>query len=554
MSLMSTCLFSRCLLALLVVHTVSAQVASPIRFTFQSIPFRLENSETPNRHAPETMAGGVAVFDFDNDGDLDIYFANGASIPSLKKDDNRFWNRLFSNDGKGSFSDVTEKARVAGSGYDTGVAAADFDNDGFIDLFVGGVHHNTLFRNNGNGTFSDITAASGIQARDDDAGPLWSVGGVWADVNRDGLLDLFVVNYLAWNPTTEPPCEEKSVREYCHPKFYKKTPNDLYLNAGAGKFRQSLRGSTACARVPAKAWVLLPGISILMGGPTSSCRMTSFRTRCFVNKDGKRLDELAFESGTALLDSGRSISGMGTDARDLDNDGLLDLMVVALDDETFPVYRNTGKGVFADVTVATGMASASLPMAGFSVNLADFDNDGWRDAFVSRGHVQSLNAAPRITVEQHNSVLRNVGGKSFAALTAEAGFASQPAARHRGAAIGDFDGDGRLDIVVTALSKPAEIWRNVSPGVAGWIALKLVGTSHQPRRYRRSGKSHCRKAHELRPVLHHCRLRLLERWTDALRPWSRCETSRCRGPLAFRHRATVDGRKGESSAEDNRAS
>jgi enediyne biosynthesis protein E4 len=475
-NLMSTRLLAGFLLLLFRFHEIPAQSTSPIRFTFQPIPFRLENSETPNRHAPETMAGGVAVFDFDNDGDLDIYFANGAGIPSLKKDDKHFWNRLYANDGKGAFSDVTEKAGVAGSGYDMGIAVADFDNDGFADLFVGGVHKNTLFHNNGNGTFTDVTASSGIQARDPEAGPLWSVGGVWADVNRDGLLDLFVVNYLAWDPASERPCQDTGVREYCHPKFYKKTPNDLYLNAGGGKFRRVSEQYGLRAR-PGKGMGVAAGDLNSDGWPDFFVPNDKLSNTMFMNKDGKSLEELAFENGTALLDSGRSISGMGVDARDLDNDGLLDLMLVALDDETFPVYRNTGKGVFTDVTIPTGMAAASLSMAGFSVNLADFDNDGWRDVFVARGHVQSLNATPRIAVEQHNSVLRNVGGKSFTALTGEAGFMSQSAARHRGAAVGDFDGDGRLDIVVTALAKPAEIWRNASAGTAAWIALKLTGTT-----------------------------------------------------------------------------
>src|SRR5689334_22413951 len=217
---------------------VAAGAESPIRFRYQPISFRLENSETPERHAPETMAGGVAIFDYNNDGNLDIFFTNGADIRTLRKTSPKYSNRLFENDGKGNFKDVTAKAGLAGMGFDNGVAVGDYDNDGYKDLFVAGVHGNRLYHNNGDGTFTDVTAKAGLDRPDAQYGPLWSVGGAWLDVNNDGLLDLFVVNYLAWDRRIEQRCEASpGVYDYCHPKFYKPTPNQLFVNNGDGTFR-----------------------------------------------------------------------------------------------------------------------------------------------------------------------------------------------------------------------------------------------------------------------------------------------------------------------------
>ena len=453
--------------------------ASPIRFTYQPIDFTLDSCETAERHAPETMAGGVAVFDYNNDGAPDIFFTNGADIRSLKKTSPKYSNRLFRNDGKGGFQDVTGAAGLAGTGFDVGVAIGDYDNDGYEDIFVGGVHRNTLYHNNGNGTFTDVTTKAGLNKPDRDYGPLWSVGGAWVDINNDGLLDLIVVNYLSWNIDTEPACLEGNHRDYCHPKMYKPTPNQIFLNNGDGTFRDISVESGVRAH-PGK------GMGIGVADYDLDGKMDFFVTNdkmynsLFHNKGEGKFEEVAFDANVALRENAELISGMGVDFRDLDNDGYPDIAMVALDDETFPIFRNTGKGDFADVTDTSRVAALSMSMSGYSPTIFDFDNDGWKDIFVTRGHVQSLQAAPRVTVAQPNTVFRNLGaikgGIRFDALTAEAGLAVKPAQRHRGSAVGDFNGDGRLDVVVTAIGARAEVWINQSPGANHWLELKLEGT------------------------------------------------------------------------------
>ena len=482
---------------------------APSGSTYQPIDFRLDSCETPERHAPETMAGGVAIFDYNNDGKLDVFFTNGADINTLKKNSPKYSNRLFENDGAGHFRDVTAKAGLAGTGYDTGVAIGDYDNDGHEDIFIGGVHRNTLYHNNGDGTFTDVTAKAGLSNKPDpEFGPLWSVGGAWVDVNNDGLLDLLIVNYVQWNVNKEPECLDNGHKEYCHPRFYGKTPNQLFLNNGDGTFTDATASSGLRAH-PGKGMAAGVADYDLDGKMDIFVANDKLFNSLFHNQGDGKFDEVAFDANVALREDGVYISGMGVDFRDIDNDGYPDICVVALDNETFPVYKNTGKGDFVEVTAKSKMAQLSAAMAGYSPMIADFDNDGWKDIFVSRGHVQSPLAAPRLVIDQHNSVFRNLGGMEFSALTDEAGFAAVAPSRHRGSAMGDLNGDGRLDIVVTALSAPAEIWMNQSPGSNHWLELRLEGTKSNRDAHWRSHQDRHQERRSIQSRHHQRGLRLL---------------------------------------------
>lgn len=441
--------------------------------TFKVTPLEMivRNGATGNKHLVETMIAGVAVFDYDNDGWPDIYVANGAALPGLQKTGPSYFNRLFRNNRDGTFADVTTKAGVMGTGYSMGVAMGDFDNDGNIDLFVTSVKSNTLYRNRGDGTFEDVTEQAGLGEQGK-----WAVAAGWFDFDNDGLLDLFVVRYVVWDAAKEIFCgalpdtnlNRAGYRQYCHPSLYQPLANTLYRNLGNGKFRDVSKESGIGEK-------LGKGMGVAFGDFDGDGKLDIFVANdtvpnfLFHNEGNGTFRESALEAGVAYNADGKSISAMGADFRDVDNDGHEDLFVTALSDETFPLFRNLGNGSFADVTYPSGIGKAVIPWTGWSNGVFDFNNDGWKDLFVAGGHVMdNAEASSNRPSRQSSLVFLNKGRGRFDAerLPGEA--------LHRGAAFGDFNRDGKVDVVVTRLNEPPLVLLNTS--VAGnWIGFRLIG-------------------------------------------------------------------------------
>ncbi|HTW80379.1 MAG TPA: CRTAC1 family protein [Terracidiphilus sp.] len=455
---------------------------SQIRFeeiaTKSGLHFNTLNCATPNKNQIETMVAGVALFDYDGDGFLDVYLVNGAEIPSLVKNSPAYWNRLFRNNRDGTFTDVTEKAGVAGAGYGMGVAVGDYDNDGWPDLFVANVTGNQLFHNHGDGTFTEVTAEAGVAGAQHNGRKMWSVGAGWFDYNNDGLLDLFVVNYCQWEVNKDPYCALKEgLRAYCHPNQYAPLYNTLYRNNGDGTFTDVTR-ETGIAAAFGK------GMSVSFADYDGDGFLDAFVANdttpnfLFHNIDGKRFEEVGVVAGVAFSPDGNALSGMGSDFRDVNNDGLPDVWHTAVDHEAFPLYLNQGGGQFLDATVASGLGRLTNHMTGWGNGICDFDNDGWKDLFAARANVMDniQLAIPSQAYPERNSIFRNLRNGRFEEVGDQAGPDFLVVGAHRGVAFGDIDNDGRIDAVVTSLNEPVKLFHNVSPTGNHWILLKLVGT------------------------------------------------------------------------------
>ena len=421
------------------------------------LPAVLKNSPTAERHQIETMPGGVAIFDFDNDGKPDIFLVNG---------DGSHPNKLYRNLGNWKFADVTDRAGLSGRGYGMGVAAGDFDNDGFTDLLVTGVGFSTLYRNRGDGTFEDVTLKAGIPQT------AWPISAGWFDFDNDGHLDLFIVNYCKWDPVKEPFCGDLKAgyRTYCHPKNYEGLPNVLLRNNGNGKFTDVSKISGIGARIG-------KGMGVAFADYNNDGRMDVFITNdtipnfLFRNEGGGKFTEVGMEAGVAINDDGKILSSMGADFRDIDNDGRPDLFITALANETFPLFRNLAKGLFQDLTYRSRIGPATLPHSGWGTGIFDFDNDGWKDIFAANGDVNdNTELFSSRASKQQNQLLMNKGDGTFESVLIAG------RAQHRGVAFGDLDGDGRIDAVVTRLGETPVLYRNTMGAERHWLRLQLRGT------------------------------------------------------------------------------
>jgi hypothetical protein len=460
----------------LLVWLGAASPDDPIRFEDiahrSGVNFLLRNSATPERHQIEPMVGGVAVFDYNNDGRPDLYFVNGARQPALDKPDDSYANRLYRNNGDGTFTDVTALAGVAGAGFAMGVAVGDYDNDGWEDLFIAGVNRNLLYHNRGNGTFEDVTPQAGLSGGRPKP---WSVSAGWFDYDNDGKLDLFVVNYCVWAPQHEPPCAIGKVRTYCHPKYYSGLPNSLYHNNGDGTFADVSMASGIGESVG-------KGMGLSFLDFDGDGRLDVFVANdtapnfLFHNEGNGTFRETALTAGVALNDDGRAVSSMGADARDVDNDGREDLFLTANEGETFPLFRSLGEALFADVTYASGVGSQTLAFTGWSAGIFDFNNDGKKDLFAACGAIDdNVEQFAHRPSRQPNRILENTGKRRFLDVSHQAGADFQRAAWHRGAAFGDLDGDGRVDAVVSRIGEPAAVFHNVSVNANHYLAVRLIG-------------------------------------------------------------------------------
>jgi enediyne biosynthesis protein E4 len=459
----------------------SVATASTIKFEDiaqkAGVHFVVENCPTPEKHQPETMPAGIALFDYDGDGLLDIYLVNGAEMPSLKKTSPKYYNRLFHNNGDGTFTDVSERAGVTGAGYGMGAAVGDYDNDGHPDLFLANVNGNQLFHNNGDGTFTDVTAKAGLGGGLYDGHKMWSIAAGWFDYNNDGLLDLFVANYCQWDPHFEPVCMGLNGRGYCHPGSFGPLPNTLYRNNGDGTFTD-VSEETGISKVLGK------GMGVVFADYNGDGFLDVFVANdnspnlLFRNIGGKRFEEVGFEAGVAFNDEGAALAGMGADFRDLNNDGLPDLWHTAIENETFPLFMNEGKGMFRNGGQQSLLANLTRLMSGWSNGIVDLDNDGWKDLVVARSNVlDNIEQISRhFNYAEPNSVFRNLGNGQFDNVSATAGPDFTRPAPHRGLAYGDLFNDGRMDLVVSALGAPVKIFRNVTATSNHWILLRLVGT------------------------------------------------------------------------------
>jgi hypothetical protein len=462
----------------------AAAAQSPVPQIFEDVTaesgirFRQESSRTSEKYLPESMGGGVAMFDYDNDGWLDLFFVNGAKLldpmprgASPDKSDPRYWNRLYKNNRDGTFTDVTEKAGLQGQLYGMGVASGDYDNDGNVDLVVTNLGGNTLYHNNGDGTFTDVTIKAGV------GGSGWCTGVCFVDYDRDGRLDLIVSRYVEWDFSANVYCGEHKpgYRAYCHPDQFPPITHLVFHNNGDGTFTDVSK-KCGIAGSPGK------GLGVAIndfdgdGWPDIFIANDSVAEQLFQNKHDGTFEEVALAAGLAYDQNGHVFAGMGADFGDFDHSGWPSVFVNALANQKYKLFRNV-KGRFEDVTEPLGFGSMTISHSGWGAKWIDYDNDGRLDLFVAQGHVMDNIelTEPRLHYLEPPMLLKNEP-TGFRNVSAQAGKDLSLQLAARGAAFGDLDNDGFIDVVINCNNSRARILRNSGNKRNHWLTLNLIGT------------------------------------------------------------------------------
>ena len=442
------------------------------------IRFHHDSSRTSQKYLPESMGAGVAIFDYDNDGWLDLFFVNGAKIQdpmprgaAADKSDPRFWNRLYRNNRDGTFTDVTETAGLKGHSYGMGVATGDYDNDDNVDLLVTNLGGNILYHNNGDGTFTDVTAKAGV------GGSGWCTGACFVDYDRDGRLDLIVTRYVEWDYSSNIYCGEHKpgYRAYCHPDQFNPVSHLVFHNNGDGTFTDVSRRCGIAAS-------LGKGLGIAIddfdgdGWPDIFVANDSMPEQLFRNKHDGTFEEVALSSGLAYDEMGHVFAGMGADFGDYENSGWPSMFVNALANQKYKLFRNE-KGKFQDVTDSIGIGALTIAHSGWGSKWIDFDNDGRLDLFVAQGHVMDNIeiTEPRLRYREWPLLLKNERNR-FRDVSELCGPAFRNPIAARGAAFGDLNNDGLMDIAINCNNGPPLILRNRANTENHWISLNLIGS------------------------------------------------------------------------------
>jgi hypothetical protein len=453
--------------------TIAQQEVS-IRFvnvaTEAGIDFKHQNGATPEKYMPETMAAGAAILDYDNDGWQDLFLVNGGSFVN-KQVAASARHRLLRNAGNGKFADVTGSAGIGISGFGMGACSADYDNDGWPDLYVTSFGGNKLYRNTG-GRFQDVTAKTGTGSN------LWSASCAFGDIDNDGEVDLYVTNYVDFGVNNNKYCNYSgAVRVYCHPNVYNGLPDALYRNNGDGTFSDVTR-QAGIYTTEGK------GLGVVFGDYDDDGWIDIFVANdsvpnfLFHNKGKGVFEEIGWRAGVAVGIDGQPLAGMGTDMGDIDGDGRLDIIVTNLDRQTHSLFRNLGKGLFANITFESGVAQATLPFVGFGAAFLDYDNDTDLDLAIANGDVIDNVSLFRdsTTYAQRNLLLQNDGAGKFrdAGPVSGPGFVLEKASR--ALAAGDLDNDGDLELLVANVGQTADLLRNDGGNRSNSVLVRTTGS------------------------------------------------------------------------------